>query len=136
MSAAALELQKAVYQALTTDAELTGLLGGPDIFDHTPPSAAFPYVTFGAASIFDWDTSTEDGNEILFSLHVWSRKRGRQEALAIAERIGGLLKDAPLTVAGHSLVNLRLEASETGYDDDVAVHHGQMRFRAVLESTT
>lgn len=136
MSAAASELQKAVYLVLTGDAQLTGLLGGPDIFDHTPPSAAFPYVTFGAASIFDWDTSTEDGSEILFSLHVWSRKRGRQEALAIAERINGLLNDAPLSVVGHSLINLRLEATETGYDDDVAVHHGQMRFRAVLEPAT
>ncbi|MEZ5810880.1 MAG: DUF3168 domain-containing protein [Rhizobiaceae bacterium] len=133
MSAAAAELQRAVYQALAGDATLTGLLGGPDIFDHTPPSASFPYITFGTTGVFAWDTSTETGSEVLFALHAWSRARGRGEVLAIMEAIATRLDDAALTVSGYELVRLGVEDSETGYDDDVAVHHGVMRLRAILE---
>lgn len=132
MSAAS-ELQKAVHAALTGDAGLTALLGGPDVFDQTPPSAAFPYATYGKTDVFDWSTATENGSEILFTLHVWSRERGRAQALAIMDTVGALLNDQPLAVAGHNLIGLQLQSAETGYDDDVAVHHGTMRFRAVLE---
>lgn len=133
MSAAASELQKAVYKALTGDAALTALLGGADIYDHTPPSASFPYVTFGQTSVFDWDTASEPGCEILFTLHIWSRAKGRKEVFAILDAVTGLLDEAALAVEGHHLVAIRFEAAETAYDDDVAVHHGQARFRAVLE---
>ncbi|MEX0345045.1 MAG: DUF3168 domain-containing protein [Rhizobiaceae bacterium] len=133
MSAAASQLQKAVYQALAGGTALKALLGGPDIFDHTPPSASFPYVTFGQTSVFDWDTASEPGCEILFTIHIWSRAKGRGEVFAILDTVTGLLDEAALTVEGHHLVAIRFETAETGYDDDVAVHHGQARFRAILE---
>lgn len=135
MSIAASELQRAVYSTLAGNAALIALLGGPDVFDHTPPSATFPYVTFGQMSVFDWDTATETGHEVLFSLHVWSRAKGRKEAFAIIEKVSELLNDAALNVGAHTLICLRHQETETGYDDDVAVHHGLMRFRAVLEPT-
>ncbi len=134
MSGAAFALQKAVYKALVQDAALLGLLGGSDIFDHTPPSAAFPYITLGQASEFAWDTSTEEGSEILFTLHVWSRRRGRKQTLAIMQAVADVLDGGQLNVSGQNLVNLMLQSSETAYDDDVAVYHGLMRFRAVLEA--
>lgn len=136
MSAAVLELQTAIHSVLINDGALASQLGGPDIFDHTPPSAAFPYITFGRSSVFDWNTSTETGSEVLFSLHVWSRAKGRREALAIMGSVAALLDDVSLPVVGHNLVSLRLQASQTDYDDDVAVQHGLMRFRAVLEPAT
>lgn len=133
MSAAALALQKAVHAALTGDAALTALLGGPKVFDHMPPATTFPTVSFGRASVQDWSTATEPGWQVLFSLHAWSRNRGRSQVLAIMQAIRARLVDKALTVSGHHLVALTHIASETGFDDDAAVHFGTMRFRAVLE---
>ena len=133
MTSSALELQKAVFGALAGDPVLTGILGGSAIFDHAPARLAFPYVTFGRTSAFDWSTGTEDGNEHLFTLHVWSKARGKSQALEIVETIHRVLHDAQLTMAGHRLVNLRQEFQEVRYDDDQAVYHGIVRYRAVTE---
>ena len=51
----AVELQKAVFEALAGDAALAALIG-TRIFDHAPANVAFPYVTFGRTSIYDWST--------------------------------------------------------------------------------
>lgn len=132
--AAAIELQKAVYAALVADVALAARIGNR-IYDHAPASAPFPYVTFGRASHYDWGTTTEDGDEHIFTIHVWSRTKGRAEALAIMAAVRARLHDADLTLSGHALVNLREEMSETRFEDDHDVHHGSLRFRAVTEPT-
>lgn len=50
--------------------------------------------------------------------------------MAVAER---LLHDVALPLDGHALVNCRLKFSEARHDDDLAVYHGLLRFRAVTE---
>ena len=134
MAGPALELQKAIFAALSQDAPLAALLDGPRVFDRVPATTPFPYVTFGRTSLFDWSTGTESGVEQLFTLHVWSKAGGKSETLAILARIGELLDDQPLTLDGHALVSLRLEFSEVRYDEDLAVHHGLARFRALIEA--
>jgi Protein of unknown function (DUF3168) len=133
MTAPAAELQKAVFEALAADAALTSLLGGGKIYDHAPANVAFPYLTFGRTSIFDWSTGTESGTEQLFTLHVWSKAKGKKETLAIMEAARALLDDAALELDEHHVVNMRLEFAEARYDEDLSVHHGLLRFRVVTE---
>lgn len=134
MSLAAAELQKAIFAALGGNAALAALLGGQRIYDHAPANVPFPYVTFGQTSIFDWSTGTESGTEQLFTLHVWSKAKGKKEALEIMEVARAELDSAELSLGGDQhLVNLRLEFAEARYNEDLAVHHGLLRFRAVTE---
>lgn len=133
MASAAVELQKAILSALRGDAALVALLDGPKLFDHAPADIAFPYMTFGRSSVYDWSTGTELGSEHIVSLHVWSKAKGKKEALDIMERTQHLLHDQPLALAGHHLVNIRQEFSEVRYDDDQGVYHGLLRFRVVVE---
>lgn len=135
MTAAAAELQRALFVALADDAPLTSLLGGPKIYDRAPAHAAFPYLTFGRTDLFDWSTATETGAEVLVSLHAWSKSEGRKEALAIVEAARALLHEATLTIDGHRLISLRATGAETLYDEDLAVHHGVLRLRALIEAT-
>lgn len=132
MPAPAAELQKAVFDALGGEAALTALVG-QRIHDHAPANVAFPYITFGRTSFYDWSTGTEKGTEQLFTLHVWSKAKGKQEALDIMEIIRARLDDAALALDQHHLVNLRLEFAEARYDEDLSVYHGLVRFRAVTE---
>jgi hypothetical protein len=135
MAGRGLELQKAIFAALSQDAALTALTDGPRVFDRVPANTPFPYVTFGRTSLYDWSTGTESGVEQLFSLHVWSKAQGKAETLAILERIAALLDDRPLPLEGAALVSMRIEFSEVRYDDDLAVHHGLARLRALVETT-
>ena len=131
MSSAA-ELQKAIFEALGANGALAALVG-TRIFDHAPANVAFPYITFGRTSVYDWSTGTESGTEQLFTLHTWSKAKGKKEALEIMELARTTLHDASLDLEGHSLVNMRLEFSEARYDDRNEAHHGLLRFRAVTE---
>ena len=130
----AAELQKAIFEALAANGALAAMVG-TRVFDHAPANAAFPYITFGRTSVYDWSTGTESGTEQLFTLHVWSKAKGKKEALEIMEIARATLHDAALELEGHSLVNLRLEFSEARYDDRNEAHHGLLRFRAVVEES-
>lgn len=134
MTAPAAELQKAIFGALTGDTALVALLGDARVYDHAPANAVFPYVTFGRTSVYDWSTGTESGTEQLFTLHIWSKAKGKKETLEIMELARARLDDQDLALDGHHLVNLRLEFAEARYDEDLSLHHGLLRFRAVTEA--
>ncbi|MBS3650799.1 DUF3168 domain-containing protein [Pseudaminobacter sp. 19-2017] len=130
---AAIELQKAVVAALTSDNALVGLLGGAKVYDHAPPQASFPYITLGRTSLFDWSTGTESGEEQILTLHVWSKGQGKKQALEIIERAGEALRPDALALTGVHLVCFRQEYSEVRFDEDLSVYHGLLRFRALVE---
>jgi len=133
MSAAASDLQRAVFIALSGDIGLASMIGGNKIYDYAPPAAGFPYITFGRSSVFDWSTATESGIEHILTLHVWSQAKGKKEVLEVMERVGALLHDLALTLSEHHLVLIRLEQSEARFEPDLAAHHGTLRFRALVE---
>jgi len=133
MSAPAVDLQRSIHALLTADAGLVARLGGQKVFDATPPNAVFPYISFGRTTLYDWSTGTEIGTEQLFTIHVWSKAKGKTETLEIMETVRQLIDAAPAALGEHVLVNLALEFAEARYDEDVSVHHGLLRFRAVIE---
>lgn len=133
MTSPAVELQRAIYQALKNDGALVAALGGGKIYDATPPNAIYPYITFGRTSMFDWSTGTEIGAEQLFTVHIWSKTRGKGEALEIMERVRELLSTDTIALPTNALINLTLEFAEARYDDDLMVHHAILRYRAVME---
>src|SRR5262245_64043470 len=113
MTAPAAELQRAIFSALSNDSELAALLVGVRIFDQAPANVAFPYITFGRTSIYDWSTGTESGTEQLFTLHIWSKEKGKKETLDIMELARARMDDASLTLEGHHIANIRLEFADT-----------------------
>jgi hypothetical protein len=133
MSTAAAALRAAIHDALTADAPLTGLLGGPKIYDEVPNSASFPYVTLGEARVADWSTGNDTGEEHQLTLHAWSRQGGHREAHVIAGALLQALDDAPLTLAGHTLVNLRFAVADVRREADGRTYRAAVRFRAVTE---
>lgn len=133
MTSPVAEVQEAIHGALAGDAALVALLGGARIYDHAPANVPFPYVTLGRTSVYDWGTDTESGTEQLLTLHIWSKARGKKEAHALMDAVAGRLHDSGLALNGHALVNLRLAFSDVVFDDDLSVHHGMLRFRAVTE---
>jgi len=132
MSAAALDLQQAVFTALTEHAPLVTALGGAKIHDLTPAALPFPYITFGQADVYDWSTDQIPGSEVFYTLHVWSKHRGRKELLQLMGHVGDGLEGS-MALTSHYLVNHRLESTEIRYDDDLDVYEGAMHFRAVME---
>ena len=132
-SSASWALQKGIYEALTSDVDVTSLLGGARVYDDVPQNASFPYLTFGQSQARDWSTGTEDGQEHVITLHVWSQAGGRHETQEIIGAVRKVLHDADLQLTDHSLINLRHEFSDARRDPDGEHFHGIIRYRAVME---
>jgi len=129
-------LQQAVYAALIADAGIKTVLGDPArVFDHVPPSAAFPYLAFGETTAQPFDGKTEDGLDQALSLHTWSRARGLKETKTIMAAVAAALDDQTFSLNGHVLVLLRLAFAMTALDSDGLTRHGVQRFRALTQAT-
>jgi Protein of unknown function (DUF3168) len=126
-------LQEAIHQRLTADASLTTLLGGPRIYDHVPRNTAYPILTFGQSVAREWATGTEDGEEHVLTLHVWSDGGSRQQAHDIMGAVKRVLNQAALPLNDHRLVDIRHEFSEARPEPDRESYHGIVRYRAVTE---
>jgi hypothetical protein len=131
MPTAATALRAAIHAALVTDGALAALLGGTKVYDEAPASAAFPYVTLGDARIVDASTASEAGFEHQLTLHAWSRQGGHREAHDIAGAILQALDDAPLSLVGHHLVELRFALADIRREADGRTYHALVRFRAL-----
>lgn len=133
MAAPAAELRNAIFSALAADHALAAALDGSRVYDQLPKNVAYPHVTFGRTSVYDWTTGSELDNEQLFTLHVWSKAKGDAETLEIMEIMRARLAGVSLSLEGREPIRLTLEFAEARFDEDLAVHHGLLRFRAVDE---
>ena len=138
MQSASWALQTAIHRALTANPAVSALLGGPHVWDHVPRGAAYPYVTFGVTTERDWSTGSDPasdaGGEHILTLHVWSKSAGRDEVDAIAAALRHALHEQTLSLAGHRLVNLRHELTDTRRNVNDELYHGVVRLRAVTEA--
>lgn len=134
MSSPVLALRRAIRAALLADPTLSGQLGGPHVYDEAPPGAPAPRIAFAEVQARDWSAQSSAGAEQILVLSVWSDARGMREALDIADRVVALLNEAPLTLAGHRLIDLRFVALATRREQNGRYARAEMRFRATTEA--
>lgn len=126
-----LELQKAVFTRLNTDATLSAMVTG--VFDFVPQGTEYPYATIGTIAAKDWSTATTVGLEAKVEIEVFSRGRGRKETLDIIQCIRVLLHQASLTVTGHTLVDIFFTESEVAQQRDGLTYRGTITFKARVQ---
>lgn len=127
MTTGAWPLQTAVYDVLTADATLTGMVSG--VYDETPESAAVPYVTIGAILQSPDDGHDRQGLDVELTLHIWSEYRGYRQAATILQEVDRLLDRAPLAVAGFEHVSIAHNQTEFMRDPDPDLRHVVVRYR-------
>lgn len=134
MSSPVLALRRAILAALAGDAPLAAMLGGAHVFDEAPPAAPTPRIAFSDVQSRDWSAQNARGAEQMLVLSVWSTARGTREALDIADRVVALLDEAPLTLTGHRLIDLRFVALATRREQNGRYARADIRFRATTEA--
>jgi hypothetical protein len=123
-------IQTAIYQKLTGDATLTGLVEG--VHDQVPEGQDLPYVQIGEAYATPRNSHSEFGRRTIISLHVWSDHKGFSEANQITSRLTELLDHQPLTVDGQHVVSVRQDFEQT-LNDPAGVRHVVIRFAVTTE---
>lgn len=130
---AANDLLRAIHARLSADAEVSVLVGSRVLIDRLADRMALPSIVSCEMETRDFSTSTEAGEEHLFSLAVWSEAEGRREAETIAARVRGLLDDAALVLEGAVLVSLFHRKTLTRREPKSRRFVAELFFRAVTE---
>ncbi len=125
-------LRKAIRAYLLADAGFAAALG-EKLYDEAPRGIEPPYALFADAQLRDWSADLSPGAEQFFTIGVASTMRGLSEALELAQRIAGLLTEAPLVLQDHRLIDLRFQSMETRRDQNGRIARVNLRFRATTE---
>lgn len=126
------ELQKALYQRLSSDSRLMQLSTG--VYDAVEEDLDFPYVTMGAPSTLNINTRTTFAEEVSVTLHSWSVANGKKESYAllnlIHQAIGkGLSIEGPFRLLAVSRPELQVID-----DADPRIKHGLARFTFTIKN--
>jgi hypothetical protein len=125
-------LRKAIRAHLFADSGFTAVLSDK-LYDEAPRGMEPPYALFADAQWRDWSADLSPGAEQFFTIGVTSTMRGLSEALELAQRIVGLLNEAPLFLQDHRLIDLRFQSMETRRDQNGRFARVNLRFRATTE---
>lgn len=128
-------LQKALFDLLSQDPALTGLLGNKRVHDAMPNHRKFPFLVIGDLSSNDWSTSDEFGHAFFVTLRVWSSAQGRKEIYDICERVCILMQSGlQLPLEDQSHIVLVQPISER-YEHEIEARsmRATLRFRILLE---
>lgn len=124
-------LQQAVFQRLSSDPVLSGMVTG--VFDHVPENQPFPYVVIGEPSELPFDTKSTFGEEISLVLHVWSDYAGKKEAYNILAACQKALAYR-LEVDGFKLLKVERAGKQVFDDIDPRIKHGVLRMRYTINN--
>ena len=142
MNGAALALQKAILAWLQTAPLLMEKLRGQGIYDHVPPAAPYPYISFGQGQVYAWNTDNTNGEEHSIVLNIRARSTGRRQVLELMMLVEELMETLGASgsvsgrrpdIGGYSLVNLTLQSSQTRNEELRDGYSGQLRYRVVTE---
>ena len=128
------ETQKAVYQALTGNADLLCLVNG--IYDFIDQDLEYPYITIGETTDLEWDTFYDVGRASLFGVHVWSNDRGTKKSQEILSEVYKSLNRVKLaTDEDFNFVTCQYESGDMFRDDGGLIWHGVHQYRIIVEET-
>lgn len=129
-------LQAAVYQALTSDADVTALVGSA-VYDALPAGTLPPlYVVLGSEDVRDASDKTGGGALHEFTITIVTESAGFATAKNAAAAVSDALVDAELTLTRGTLVSLnfyKAKAARVGTGD---VRQINLIFRARVADDT
>ena len=132
VSTALLPLQTAVYQRLSSDPLVSGMVTG--VYDVVAAEHVFPYLTIGEPNMLPIETKDTYNEEISLVIHAWSIYAGKKEAYqlldAILKAIGkGLSIEGPFT-----LLKIKKPSMNVIDDADPRIKHGIARFTFTIKN--
>ena len=126
-------LQSAIYQRLTADPVLGGLVGSA-IYDSVPAgSVPATYVSLGPEDVRDRSDATGGGALYVVTISVVTDAAGFQAAKDVAAAISDALIDADLALSRGTLVYIRFDRATARRVGTGETRRIDLRFRARVD---
>lgn len=132
------EVQKMVFDALTADATVAGLVNG--IYDR-PPAAAFNepklgYISFGPTQALNDDSECIIGDQYTVQLDFWSRQVGFVHVKRMLDAAKRVLQNTTIDLDDNAMVGCIVESMQTLRDPDGLTNRGIMTLIVHVEEAT
>lgn len=127
---AQIDLQTAIYNALTGDVTLMAAITG--VYDFVPQDTSYPYVTIGDDDYSWFGTMGVDGGEYTVQIDTWTQIEGRKQCKDVMKLISNVLHNGSLTITDNYHVSTRLDFQETIKEADAFTYHGTQRYTVIL----
>lgn len=129
---AGIELQKAIYEALSADVALNAVITG--VFDNVPDGYdSFPFVTIGEDVFTQWDTDRKTGFSASVTIHSWSRFKGHKETKTVQSLIYDVLHNAEFSYTGYDSVLCQERSNQSNIDPDGLTRHGVQTYNILMQ---
>lgn len=130
------EIQKVVYNALSTNSTLMGLIGNR-IYDEPPTNLIYPYIVIGGGGSIPHLRHEYDGTNNLFLITIFTEpgSLGFYPALTIASQIKSSLHLKRLTMLNDKLVNVIAKEESVDRERDGDYRNIDLRYRIIVEKT-
>lgn len=125
------ELQKGIFQNLTTNPSLTAKVAG--IFDSVDEGQEFPYITISEPSMLPFTTKRKFGEELSIVVHVWSTYNGKKEAIDILNLCLASLSTRML-LNGFTIRKVDVSEIRVFDDADPRIKHGILRMKYTIQN--
>jgi hypothetical protein len=125
-----LPLQAAVVARLRAFPAVSALVAAR-VYDEPPGEAVFPYVSLGPIIGQPFEAQMIDGWEASITVDSWTREFGAAGLRAVMAAVYAALHNAPLSVAGRSLVMIRLTDQRDVSEMQTGIRHGIQRFETI-----
>ena len=127
------DLQKAIYDFLTADVDISAIIGGR-VYDGMPEDDATPYIAFGASDFVDDSANCVSAFRETIQLDIIYEDQARlRKCKALTWLVMSKLRDADLSLATHALAELRVSVSKVQPDPDGVSAHGVVQVTAMIE---
>ncbi len=118
----AYEVQEAIFKALCNTPAVATLVtpegGAARISDCVPDEEEFEHIQIGDVTWADHGDKTDPGQDGIFALHIWTRRKGNKNLYLIGRQINLLFHEQPLVLVAGAVTLLRHSSSVLVRDPD------------------
>lgn len=125
------ELQKAIYQRLSSDPKLSAKVTG--VFDSVEEDQTFPYITIGEPILLPFITKQKFGEELSIVIHAWSLYAGKKEAIDILNLCLASLSTR-MTLDGFTIRKVDIDSIRVLDDVDPRIRHGVLHLKYTIQN--
>lgn len=125
------ELQKGIFQNLTSNPSLTAKVTG--VFDSVNEGQEFPYVTISEPIMLPFETKQKFGEELSIVIHAWSTYNGKKEAVDILNLCLSSLSTR-MILDGFKVQKVKVDEIRVFDDADPRIRHGILRMKYTIQN--
>lgn len=135
MTSPSVELQSAVYERLTTEAIVVGLVAGR-VYDNVPADAVFPYISFGPSDYYTDDSDCIPSRIETLQIDCWAMDHGKlRPARELADAVKRALHEYEVEFSESGLVEMRVTRVVVMADPGDRIAHGIVTLQAIIEES-